>query len=115
MKVEKPVKISNVLLDIDSIDSNADKNDRWMFWVREDGFNTLLANLSRKLSQVQIDVAFGKGESVEFFVVGQPANVYISGYYILTDDEYDSNTGQPEVKLETPFMMKKTGNADTSN
>lgn len=50
-----------------------------------------------------------------FFVVGKPVNVYISGYYILTDDEYDSNTEQPEVKLERPFMTEKAGNADTSN
>lgn len=89
----KPIKISNIVLDLETIDSEATKKDVWQVWVKDESkMKTLLANLSQRTSQVQVDTAIGKGESVEFSMTGNSGKIYIIGYYIMDDD--DSNIGK---------------------
>lgn len=66
---------------------NVDDDELVSVWVSTEGKHTLLANLSRNVSQTQIDVAFGKEEMPEFYLRATgPAIVYLSGYYIIDDD-----------------------------
>lgn len=96
----KPIKISNIVLNLEKIDSEATKRDLWQVWVKDESkMKTLLANLSKGTSQVQVDTAIGKGESVEFSVTGNLGEVHIIGYYIMDDD--DSNTGKSNNILPT--------------
>lgn len=64
-------------------------------WVSVGRQHTLLANLSRNVSQCQIDVAFGNQEMPEFYLrAAIPATVYLSGYYIIDDDNESDNAGE---------------------
>lgn len=59
------------MLNLEKIDSEATKRDLWQVWIKDESkMKTLLANLSKGTSQVQVDTAIGKGESVEFSVTG---------------------------------------------
>lgn len=81
-------------------------------WVLLGGNQTLLANLSHHASQVQIDAAFGKGEPVEFYLRAPfPATVYLSGYYIIDDDETlsEHSFGEKKSRNCTNIMLISFG------
>lgn len=76
-------KITNIVLDLSSIPSNAKDSDFWPVWVYNgsNGSETILANLSRKVSQVQIDVEFSIHDNAMFAVKSaKSGHVYVNGY-----------------------------------
>ncbi|XP_055306818.1 39 kDa FK506-binding nuclear protein-like, partial [Sitodiplosis mosellana] len=98
-RVEKNFKVSKAVLDLETFDD--DQDGCASIWVAADGKHTLLANLSRNIPQTTIDVAFGKGQTVEFYMRATfESTAYLSGYYVLDDenssDESSDEKSQPE-------------------
>lgn len=82
------------LLDIDSVPPNNKKSTQ--VWIELNGTNHLIANLSRQIPQLAMDIGFSKQSIVAFFLKG-PGNVYINGLYAgSTDDDQRSTTNDNE-------------------
>lgn len=74
------------MLDLESISPKSKDTDYWAVWVykmdRAGGSHeALLANLSRTVSQVQIDVEFSIHDQATFALKGAKSGVvYLNGY-----------------------------------
>lgn len=102
-------KLSNATLDLETI-AEDEGSDSVAIWVKTNKKNTLLATLNQNVPQAQIDVAFGKGQSVEFYVRSHINNaaVYLSGYEIYDDD------ADLSVDADTIQMSSFNGSPSTS-
>lgn len=89
-KPKQNFKLSKAVLDLETLEED-DEHGAVSIWVHVNGKKTLLCNLNRNTSQTQIDVAFGKEHTLEFFMRGPPAaQAHLSGYYIY-DEECSSD------------------------
>lgn len=90
IRTKKNFKVSNASLDLETIEDG--DNDSVSIWVNANKTDTLLATLNQNIPQAQIDVAFGKNHSVEFYVRSTTASatVHLSGYDIY-DEESSSD------------------------
>jgi len=81
-------KVTNIVLDLQSIPANAENSDSWSVWVyKMDGSpDALIANLSRTLSQVEVDLEFSINDHVRFVLQsnnnGSVGVAYLNGYEI---------------------------------
>lgn len=85
---------------MDSLSEDVEKNDIFTVWVKVNDQDTLLANLSRRMSQVQVDAAFGTGQTITFDLKGKTGTAYLSGYFILNEEEFcsvDANQGSTKA------------------
>lgn len=81
-------KVTNITLDVDSIPTNVDDNDWWQIRVRSRDEmmsrqyrDALLAHLTRRSPQVQIDVEFYAGLNPTFYMKStKSGEVYVNGY-----------------------------------
>lgn len=96
-------------MDLESI-AEDEGGESVSIWVKTNKKDTLLATLNQNIPQAQIDVAFGKDRSVEFYVRSQiDATVYLSGYDIYDDDDDDfsddADTNQTSLLNESPSTV----------
>lgn len=81
-------KITNIVLDLESIPAKAKDSDWWAVWVcmvdQGSSSDALLANLSRTVSQVQVDLEFSMEDDLRFFVKSSSNSgvVYLNGYEV---------------------------------
>lgn len=80
--IQRPIHLSQAVL-------NAPRNAlRYsQVWVKCNNKMALIANLSDSVNQVRLDLAFGKGDTVQFLNDGD-SDVHLSGYYLL---DYEDN------------------------
>lgn len=105
--VQRPFHISQAVLDM----ANNGLSDSQV-WLQCNGKAALIANLSSdKVTQVRLDLAFGKGDIVSFVnkcIVGD-SDVHLSGYYLLDDEE------QEEESPIDAFSANSSGNCTLTN
>lgn len=95
--VDKPFKISNISLDIDTIDDCSFRS----VWVEIDGKHTLLGSVSYNTPQILSDIAFGDKEKLNFYFKGKSAMIYLCGYTIddVVDDDDCKEVDQKKRKM----------------
>lgn len=82
-KVIHELHISAAVLDVESMEKRVKGNVQ--FWMSQifDGISSkyLIANLSRSVTQVALDICIDQGEEVSLYTDGQ-GDVYLHGYFV---------------------------------
>lgn len=90
-------------LDLNSIETGTNVQ----LWARLQHQDRLLATLNNQIPQVRMDLAFGCNEKVKFSVIGN-GSVYLSGYFIPTENEHGLENGTKNGQTEDKQKKKNT-------
>lgn len=84
-QVTKPFHVSQAVLDLATLN---EPNAVIQVWANIDDTDHLIANVSKSLSHVILDLTFTEGESVAFYSKGT-GTVHLSGYLLPDEDGFD--------------------------
>lgn len=91
--MDKPFHVSQATLDLDT-SSTESQTSVWA--VVNKNAPALIANLDDEVSQVRLDLGFGRGDDITFYLKGDNScQVHLTGYYLEIEAESATDIFEP--------------------